>query len=90
LNTLSISLDLFRDIELGGFPIRLAKTQHLDKQRDSEKKEKRHSKELREKRPNPVAPPRGLRASLDHPTWWLVPPGAHHGQGHEKTAQYCP
>jgi hypothetical protein len=37
----------------GGFPIRLAKTQHLDKQRDSEKKEKRHSKELREKRPNP-------------------------------------
>jgi hypothetical protein len=37
----------------GGFPIGLAKTQHLDKQRDSEKKEKRHSKELREKRPNP-------------------------------------
>jgi hypothetical protein len=32
----------------------------------------------------PVAPPRGPRASPDHhPTWWLVPPGAHHGPGAE-------
>jgi hypothetical protein len=26
------------------------------------------------------AAPRDPRASPDHPTWWLVPPGAHHGQ----------
>jgi hypothetical protein len=32
----------------------------------------------------PVAPPRDPQASPDHPTWWLVPPGAHHGQGGEK------
>jgi hypothetical protein len=35
----------------------------------------------------PGAPPRDPRASPDHPTWWLVPPGAHHGQGGKKTAQ---
>jgi hypothetical protein len=34
-----------------------------------------------------VAPPRGPRASPNHPTWWLVPLGAHHGQGGKKTAQ---
>jgi hypothetical protein len=35
------------------------------------------------------APPRDPWASPD-PTWWLVPPGAHHGQGGEKTAQGGP
>jgi hypothetical protein len=38
----------------------------------------------------PGAPPRDPRASPDHPTLWLVPPGAHHGQGGEKTAQFGP
>jgi hypothetical protein len=38
----------------------------------------------------PGAPPRDPRASPDHPTWWLVPLGAHHGQGGEKTAQFGP
>jgi hypothetical protein len=38
----------------------------------------------------PGAPPRDPRASTDHPTWWLVPPDAHHGQGGKKTAQFGP
>jgi hypothetical protein len=38
----------------------------------------------------PGAPPRAPRASPDHSTWWLVPPGAYHGQGGEKTAQGGP
>jgi hypothetical protein len=38
----------------------------------------------------PGAPPRDPRASPDHPTWWLAPLGAHHGQGGEKTAQFGP
>ena len=38
----------------------------------------------------PVAPPCDPRASPDHPTWWVVPPGTHHGQGGEKTAQCSP
>jgi hypothetical protein len=38
----------------------------------------------------PGAPPRGPRASPDHPTWWLVPPGAHHGQGGEKNGPERP
>ena len=36
----------------------------------------------------PVAPPCDPRASPDHPTWWVVPPGTHHGQGGEKTAHF--
>jgi hypothetical protein len=31
-------MDITAAVRNGGFPIRLAKTQHLDKQRDSEKK----------------------------------------------------
>jgi hypothetical protein len=38
----------------------------------------------------PVAPPRGPWASPDHPTWWLVPPGAHHGQGEKKHSPVRP
>ena len=38
----------------------------------------------------PGAPPRDPRASPDHSTWWVVPPGAYHGQGGEKTAQFGP
>jgi hypothetical protein len=38
----------------------------------------------------PVAPPCDPRASPDHPTWWVVSPGTHHGQGGEKTAQCGP
>jgi hypothetical protein len=30
------------------------------------------------------------RASPDHPTWWLVTPGAHHGQGGEKNSPVRP
>ena len=33
-----IARDSDQAVSIGGFPIRLAKTQHLDKQRDSEKK----------------------------------------------------
>jgi hypothetical protein len=32
----------------------------------------------------PGAPPRDPRASADHPTWWLVPPDAHHGHREAK------
>jgi hypothetical protein len=39
----------------GGFLIRSANFAHLDNQSDSEKKAKRHSKALGEKRPNPVS-----------------------------------
>jgi hypothetical protein len=35
-----------------------------------------------------VAPPCGPRASPDHPTWWLIPPGTQHGQGADKTAHF--
>jgi hypothetical protein len=38
---------------IGGFLTRLANFAHLDNQGDSEKKAKRHSKALGEKRPNP-------------------------------------
>jgi hypothetical protein len=38
----------------------------------------------------PEAPLRDPRASPDHPTWWLVPPGASQGQVGEKTAQFGP
>ena len=33
-------------------------------------------------------PPCDPRASPDHPTWWMVPPGTHHGQGGEKSAHF--
>jgi len=36
----------------------------------------------------PVVPPCDPRASPDHPTWWVVPPGTHHGQGGEKSAHF--
>jgi hypothetical protein len=32
----------------------------------------------------PVVPPCDPRASPDHPTWWVVPPGTHHSQGGKK------
>jgi hypothetical protein len=38
----------------------------------------------------PGAPPRDPWTSPDHPTCWQPPPGTHHGQGGENTAQFGP
>ena len=33
-------------------------------------------------------PPCDPRASPDHPTWWMPPPGTHYGQGGDKSAHF--